>query len=210
VIDVIFSDGFESGSLSAWSSSVTDGNNLSVSNAAGMVGSFGLQAVINDNNPLYVVDETPSNEQRYRARFYFDPNSITMKNGNAHFIFMGYTTAGTTIFRVEFRFYGGEYLLRVGISRDNGTWINSSWSALSNTPHFIELDWQSANAPDANNGYLAFWIDGTQTANLTGVDNDTRRVEFVRLGAITGIESGTRGTYYFDAFESRRQSYIGP
>jgi hypothetical protein len=29
------------------------------------------------------------------------------------------------------------------------------------------------------------------------------------LGAISGLDSGTRGTYYFDAFESRRQTYIG-
>jgi hypothetical protein len=42
------------------------------------------------------------------------------------------------------------------------------------------------------------------------MDNDTRRIDRVRLGALTGIDTGTRGTYYFDAFESRRQNYIGP
>jgi len=42
------------------------------------------------------------------------------------------------------------------------------------------------------------------------MDNDTRRIDRVRLGAITGIDAGTRGTYYFDAFMSRRQTYIGP
>jgi hypothetical protein len=31
-----------------------------------------------------------------------------------------------------------------------------------------------------------------------------------RLGALAGMDVGTSGTYYFDAFESRRQSYIGP
>jgi len=25
-----------------------------------------------------------------------------------------------------------------------------------------------------------------------------------------GVDSGTRGTLYFDAFESRKQNYIGP
>jgi len=25
-----------------------------------------------------------------------------------------------------------------------------------------------------------------------------------------GVDTGTRGTYYFDAFESRWQTYIGP
>jgi len=27
---------------------------------------------------------------------------------------------------------------------------------------------------------------------------------------VNGVNTGTRGTYYFDAFESRRQTYIGP
>jgi len=49
-----------------------------------------------------------------------------------------------------------------------------------------------------------------QQANLTGVDNDTARLDFIRFGAVSGIDTGTRGTEYFDAFESRRQSYIGP
>ena len=62
----------------------------------------------------------------------------------------------------------------------------------------------------ANNGGLTFWIDGVQKANLTGNDNDTRRIDRVRLGATSGLDTGTRGTYYFDAFESRRQQYIGP
>ena len=54
------------------------------------------------------------------------------------------------------------------------------------------------------------WIDAVQRANLTGVDNDTRRIDRSQLGAVSGIDSGTRGTYYFDAFESHRQTYIGP
>ena len=40
-----------------------------------------------------------------------------------------------------------------------------------------------------------------QQADLTGVDNDTRRIDQVRLGAVSGMDSGTRGTYFFDAFE---------
>jgi hypothetical protein len=65
-------------------------------------------------------------------------------------------------------------------------------------------------AVGANNGGLTFWIDGVQQANLTGVDNDARRVDSNQLGVVSGIDTGTRGTYYFDAFESRRLTYIGP
>jgi hypothetical protein len=32
----------------------------------------------------------------------------------------------------------------------------------------------------------------------------------VQLGATMSVDTGTRGSYFFDAFESRRVSYIGP
>ena len=35
--------------------------------------------------------------------------------------------------------------------------------------------------------------------SLDGVDNYTRAIDFVRIGAVAGIDSGTRGTYHFDA-----------
>jgi hypothetical protein len=88
--------------------------------------------------------------------------------------------------------------------------INGSGCCIIDTPHFVELDWGAATATGANNGGLTVWIDGIQQANLPGVDNDTRRIDRVRLGAVNGLYSGTLGTYYFDAFESRRQTYIGP
>jgi hypothetical protein len=209
-VDSIFSDGFETGDLSAWSSSVTDGGNLNVTNVSAMLGSYGLQAVINDNNSIYVEDGTPSNEPHYRARFYFDPNTISMRSGNALYIFVGYNASGTNTIRVEFRYSSASYQLRVSLIRDNSTWISGSWYTISDGPHYVELNWQAATTSGANNGYLTFWIDGTQRENLSGIDNDTRRIDYVRLGVVAGLDNGTRGTLYFDAFESRRQSYIGP
>ena len=41
-------------------------------------------------------------------------------------------------------------------------------------------------AAGANNGWLTLWIDGAQ------------------LGGLSGIDAGTSGTAYFDAFGSRR------
>ena len=71
------------------------------------------------------------------------------------------------------------------------------------------MDWRAKTA-SANNGGLTLWIDGTQQFDLTGVDNDTRRIDRVRLGAVSGIDSRTSGTFFLDAFESRRLTYIGP
>ena len=53
-----------------------------------------------------------------------------------------------------------------------------------------------------NNGQLAFSIDSVLKANRTGIDNDTFRVDRARLGTIAGVDTTTRGTYFFDFFES--------
>ena len=208
--DLIFADSFESGNLSAWSSSTTDGGDLGVSSTSALVGTRGLQAVIDDNNPVYMTDDRPNAEPRYRARFYFDPNSISMTNGDMFFIFNGLESTSTAVTRVDFRRESGIYQLRARILDDASNWIDSNWFTISDASHFIELDWQAATSAGANNGSLTFWIDGVQQANLSGVNNDSWRIDRVRLGAVSGVDSGTRGTYYLDAFESRRQSYIGP
>jgi hypothetical protein len=208
--DLIFADGFESGNLSAWSANKADAGDLSVSAAAALVDSNGMQALIDDNKTIYVTDDTPNAEPRYRARFYFDPNSIMMASGDAHYIFEGYMNTSTLVLRVEFRQSLGNYQVRARLVNDSTTWTSTSWFTIADAPHAIELDWQAATAVGANNGGLTLWIDDTQQANLTGVDNDTRRIDRVRLGAVAGIDTTTRGTYYFDAFESRWQTYIGP
>ena len=212
--DLIFADGFESGDLSAWSSSVTDGGDLSASSAAALVGNYGMQALIDDNNNIYVRDDSPNAEARYRARFYFDPNSISMAAGDVHSIFRGYTGSMTTI-AIEFGFISGSYQVRAYYFNDDiaryGAWIFfSDWFVLSDAPHPIELDWRAATAPGADDGSLTVWIDGSQQAHLSGIDSDTRVIDYVQLGAVAGVDQGTRGEYFFDAFESRRESYIGP
>ena len=208
--DVIFADGFENGSLSAWTSSSIDAGDLSVSPAAALVGSQGLQAVIDDANVLSVISDHPTAEPRYRVRFYFDPNSISMANGDAHIILRGYSASSTVALRVEFGFSAGAYQLRAGLINDASIWTETNWFTLTDAPHSIELDWRAATAVGANDGGLILWIDGVEWQSLTGIDNDTRRIERALLGALAAIDTGTRGTYYFDGFESRRQTYIGP
>jgi hypothetical protein len=209
--DLIFSDGFESGDLSGWTSNLNDLGDLSVTTAAAMVGVNGLQAVIDDNTAIYVTDETPNAEKRYRARFYFDPNGISMSSGDAHSLFIGYMGTGTYVVTVEFRYTtSGGYQLRTGTALDSNAWSYTSWYPITDDKHAVEIDWQASNAPLANSGSLAFWIDGVQKANLANLDTDTRQIDRVQLGAVYALDTGTRGTEYFDAFESRRSSYIGP
>lgn len=204
----VFTDGFESGQLLSWSFSSADNGNLSVSAQAALVGDLGLRAVINDNNPLYVTDDWPDNETFYWAQFYFDPNSISMGNGNEHRIFIGSDIAPitTNILQVEFRFFSGAYQLRTQVLDDASVWTSTNWFAISDAPHVVNFEWQAASGAGANDGRLVFWIDGIQQASLSGINNDTWQMDKAKLGAVSGIDSGTRGTEYFDGFQSWRQA----
>jgi len=207
--DLIFADGFESGTLSAWSSSTTDSGDLSASAAEALVGTQGMQALIDDTTSIFVTDNSPNAEAVYNAQFYFDPNSITMANGDNHFILYGYS--GTkAVLRVQFKFSNGVYQVRAGLQNNGAAWTDTSYATISNAPHAIEVDWQAASGPGTNNGGLTFWIDGVQVSGVSGIANDTLKIDSVRLGAVNAVDAGTSGIEFFDAFESRRQTHIGP
>jgi len=207
----IFKDGFETDDLSRWTSCITD-NSLYVIDDAAIVGDYGMWAFIDDNNPIYCTDDNPKAEINYHARFYFHPKSIPMANSDSHQLFLGYSGWSTKVVVIEFRKSPfGRYQLRTGTRIDNSTWVYSAWFAIYGYRAYpIELYWKAASGPGSNNGSLTFWIDGLQKAILTSLDNDTRKIDRVRLGAVGGIDTGTRGSYYFDDFKSTRLNYIGP
>lgn len=208
----LFSDGFESGNFAAWSSTVIDGGDLSVSVAAALVGSYGMAALLDDNNPIYVQDDTPTSETRYRCRFYFDPNGITMASADSHFLLFAYKTGGATAYLLQFRYdIGVGYQIRLGVQNDTPAYQYTTYTVITDAPHYIEVDWKASSAPGANDGFGYIWIDGANEKSVTGIDNDTYAVDYIQLGAVTSIDTGTRGTYYFDAFASNDDgSLIGP
>ena len=167
-----------------------------------------MAALIDNTTSMYLRDDTPASEPRYSVRYYFDPNSLTMANGDTHAIFTARNNT-TDILRLDFGFISGSYQVRVYLRTDTAATI-TNWVALTDAAHAIELDWAAASGPGVNNGSLSLWIDGAQVANLTGLDNDTHRIEQARLGPYVGIDAATSGTEYFDAYVSGRSSYIGP
>ena len=207
--DLIFADGFESGSLSLWSSSVVDSGDLSVSTGARMIGARGLLATIDDNQAIYVLDDRPAHK-RYRARFYFDPNSIVMANNDAHMIFHGIQGSSTVVVQVQFGRANNQYRVRIQTLNDSNVMQSTGWTTLSDAPHSLEFDWQASTSASANNGYVVLWVDGVERARLNSLNNDTRQVDRARLGMASGVDGTTRGAYFFDEFESRSQTYIGP
>jgi hypothetical protein len=199
------SDDFESGGLANWSSSTTDGGNLSATTTAKLHGSYGLNALINDTNSLYVENDLSSSIKRFRARFYFNVNSLTIEQYQSIFIFNVFNSS-----------WGNSYSIRLSDNSTNKTgyeiytsyWndadaeSDSSGIAISNGLHYIEIDFTTSSAAGANNGAITTWIDGTQVYSATSIDNDTKNINYIQLGPQFWWGGAFSGNLYFDDFVS--------
>jgi uncharacterized delta-60 repeat protein len=210
--DLIFEDGFESGGTTAWSSTASDGGDLIVT-AGGVGGAFGLHGTIDDTAPLYVQDDTPEDEHRYRARFAldsrdFDPGEAQDHRRTRTFIVFSENPT-RRLAAIVLRRVDGAYAVMGRARVDDNAQANTPWVPLAAGPHWIELDLRSATGPDTLDGWFHLWVDGAPVAELTALDNSLSAVDFVRLGALS-VKSGASGTLSWDEFESRRESSIGP
>jgi len=213
--DVILEDRFESGDTSGWSAANTGGGDLTVTPAAELgAGGFGLQAMVDDTAGLFVQDDGPDDEGRYRARFYFDtngfdPGEALNRRRVRLFVAFDQTPQQRRIVAVVLRRLGGAYALRARARLDDNSQADTPFVSITPGAHSMELDWQRASGPDAADGILEMWIDGAPAATLTGLDASAGGVDAGRLGAIS-VKPGANGVLYFDEFESRRQGDIVP
>jgi hypothetical protein len=214
--DLIFQNGFEAGNMNAWTlpPTGTDGGDLSVVNWASMRGSgYGLAALVDDTNPIFVQDNSPVNAGRYRMRFYLNPYNFNPGESQSHFrtrVFLGLDeTPQRRVLAVILRRQGGVYSLAVRVRRDDNSQADTSFFTINAAAHSIEIDFQRATAPGANNGTLRLWIDDVLRQTLSGIDNDQAGVDHVRMGALS-VKTGATGTLLFDEMESRTTTAVGP
>ncbi|MEZ4656113.1 MAG: hypothetical protein R2911_00910 [Caldilineaceae bacterium] len=200
--DVIFADGFDGGSLAAWSGTGGTASRLSVTAGAAQSGGYGLQAAITSGSAGYVVDNSPNNETSYHARFYLNPHGATI-NSTAQDILVGLNAANQMVFRVQLRRSGSNYQIRSVITRSGGS-TNTSWYTISNAYHAIEISWQTASSAS-----FSLYIDGALKQTAAKLNTSAYTIKSVRLGPSGGL-SGSPGSEYFDNFRSTRSSYIGP
>jgi hypothetical protein len=211
--DLIFRDDFESGQLARWSSASTDGDDLAVSPAGPMAGTtFGLRATVNDTARLYLQDDSPDAESRYRARFYLDPGAFDPGEAASHFrtrVFLAFDGASRRQVALVLKRQGGSYSMAGRVRLDGGGRVDTGFHPLAAGPHFVELDWARGSSPGVADGRLELRVDDAVVSILTGLDNGGAAIESARMGALS-VKPGASGALYFDQFESRRQSHIGP
>ena len=164
--------------------------------------------MLDDHRSIYVVDDTPAAETAYQVRFYLDPNGLSMIGSNPHVLLLALDASGSDVFRAELRSHRGDYQVRAVVLRDHGQ-VATPWTTLTDAPLFLEIGWRAASSMAIHDGALRWWIDGDLKGKKTNLDNDSRRIDSVRWGAVRGV-GATRGTFYLDAFVSTRGIPIGP
>lgn len=133
-----------------------------------------------------------------------------MPAGSSHDVFVGCSSKGIPLFRVQLRRSSGQYQVRGLVRNTSGSNQATAWYTIADASHVIEIAWQAATTPGGTDGSLGLWLDGTPTQTVGGVANGAYRLAEVRLGPSSGVGDGTPGTEYYDAFASTRTTYIGP
>ncbi len=196
----------EGNDLSEYTSTVTGGGDLSVAAGAALAGTnYGLSVLINDTSAIYGLKSFTS-AKRVRLRFYLDPNAMTFSAGDENFIF---ELNPTTAFRVRFGHDGADYNLEIVTRDDSGLTFGGQFT-ITDVEHYVEVDCFAATNPGDNDGFMTVWVDGVQKDTIISLDNDTRAVDEMRIGATSSIDAGTSGTYYIDEIKANNDgSEIG-
>jgi len=207
-LEELFYDGFESGDLSAWPVTSTDGGDLSVSGGAALnATTFGLGGVVDDVTGLYVQDNSPLDENYYFAQFWFDPN--TFDPGEAQLqrrtrIFIAFEEApNRRLLAVVLRRQNGQYALMGRVRQDDNSQADTGFVDITAEPHFVQVYWRRASGPDANDGFFRMWIDSVEAGTVAASDNSISTVDFSRLGALS-VKNSANGEIFWDEFRSFR------
>ncbi len=214
--DLIFTDGFESGDTTAWSATVENpqqsgglfsdryippGLGLFVHPKAAAQGDYGLGAIVEDNHPMFVQDDSPPAADHYRARFYLLVKTLTA-NPNKGFgilqgsgigmpfqVFVGKDGGGNTVVVARTKEDGGGVTWTSYYTIPNGQWV------------FVEIDWAAATGDGSNDGYFSLYLNGVLQETIPTLDNDTVSVDTVRLGPFY-VSPSVTGIIGFDSFTS--------
>lgn len=200
----VFNITHEIGDLSEYTATATDGGDLSVENGAALVGSYGMQAVIDDTNGMFGEKEyTQISSGVYGWRFYIDPNGLSMDDNDAFYVcrITRQDTSGRA--DVQLRYDSG-YEILARVREDDGSYRSTGNYPITDDAHYVECLVEYASGPSGNDGTLMLWIDGVQKESITDVDLDGRsQPDEAFLGPHSSIDATINGTFYLDDFVLR-------
>lgn len=198
--NAIFSDGFESGNLSAWDSSLLLTASSVKRTPVALTATYGLE-VSGGLLPRYVVTNSPLGEASYHASFEFNPNTLNTR-GQAIDVFTA--NSGTqVVFQVQYqRTTTGASQLRLVATSLNAagrtTTSATAWQTISIAKHTVRVDWSAAT-----NATVSFTVDAGP-ARTVRLDTSRLLIDSARLGQVSLGPLLSSGSAYFDTFVSTR------
>jgi len=200
----IFSDGYESGDLSAWSSF---NGTVKATSAAARTGLFGGRVRILSRSPKFFSDLTPYEELSYRADFALDIHSLQISE-NASFRLFEAGTRNKAALVVLVKYSENQYWLQARARLDSGAWKNTPWTILLDKYADITIFWKRAGRPQIHDGKLLLLLNGVLAGRARRLDNDTRQIDRVRLGVTRRIAPNVSisGSFFLDNFSSQNPS----
>lgn len=206
----------EGGNLNEYTSTVDpDGDELNATVGAALAGTdYGLAVTIDDTDAVYGVYTlgTANISGVVRARFYIDPNSLTMANLDQFLIArFNVTEGGNAFLLINIVMSASVYYIRLQVIDDAPSGTYMSLHSITDEPHYIEV--KHIRSSGADDGSVQLWIDGANKQTISDIDNDTCAATFqqIQFGAVSGVDAGTSGTFYLDELVVRDDdTEIGP
>lgn len=210
-----FSDGFESGNTSAWTSTVDSANiTRTITALAARDGSYGMRNTIaGAGNSTVRKTNLGADVNPCYARFYIRfVTGFAMTSGDTWVLTEAYNASWSSAFRVVLYKSGSTHYMWTTSYTNSGSNIipgyqTSGWvcdSIIDNNWHYIEV-YKYAHA---SAGETTFWVDGTQRGAATGQASDTKGSRLFELGT-SEMDAGTSGSVDQDCFIVA-DTYNGP
>lgn len=200
----LFDIDFETGDTSQFDSVVNPDDDLAVGSAGAMVGTAnGLSVLIDDANPVYGSKSlTAPATNKFRCRFYLDPNTWTMGGAETFTVSQWFDTSGPALYgwNLAVKEDGGDWETRLHHCVDGGYGGQQAGDDLLDAPNYIEFYIQRAMTNGTSNGRIDWWINGVAQTAVTGIDNYDLwpTLDAVQIGAVSGVDAGTSGTFFLD------------
>lgn len=208
----IFSDGFESGNYSAWTSTVTAGAGaVAVASDQKHHGSYSSKSTWNSSGDSAYCYKTITATNLFYTRFYAYIDNRPVTAWTRFEIFHVRDTAGAKdIFTLEvYQRAAGTYVWRIGYRSASGsTFVEDSDMVIAaDTWTCIEAKVDLSTADGNTDGSYEVWVNGTSIWNVSSVDTDSTTANEVRCG-LTGNNDANPNSMWQDCIVIA-DAYIG-
>jgi len=134
------------------------------------------------------------------ARFYFNADGLTMASSDEFTLLELRDGSDNVLARVNLNYNGSNKRIRAGAMADDDSVSYTGYHNIAAGWNQVEISWARSLLPSEDDwGQIELWLNEAEVEAVYDVDNDTRTVDKVYLGAPAGVDAGTSGNLYVDS-----------